>query len=417
LPEQVRQHPTISRYRNEIIRFKTVHAGRRSYKTEIAKRTLVIEGSGHTGQRLFFGAPTRDQAKQIAWNDLKLLALPLTVDKSETELFIKLATGSEIWIIGFDKPERFEGRIWHGGILDEFPELKEKVWPESVRPALTDTNGWCWLIGVPAGKNHYYELVERARSKKDKEWEDYNWLSADVLPSDEIEKLKESYDERTYRQEFEGSFESYEGRAYIYYDADMHRKPQTYSPYMPVCVSCDFNLDPCIWILGQDFNGFVSIQDEIKQGQTDIWKMCATLKERLEKRVGRECRKKLTIFYGDLEHGKTRSVSATASSWEIIRSEFIQWNIEFRLRGHPRIIDRVNAVNAKLRNVKGEPKLGLDPICRELHKDMEMVSLEMLQNESTKTPKDRTHASDDLGYWINYDYPIAKHGGTIVEGA
>lgn len=410
------QHQTITKYRNELVRFKTVHAGRRSYKTEIAKRTLVTEACKYGKQRYFFGAPTRDQAKQIAWNDIKLLSLPMVVDKSETELYVKLASGSEIWVVGFDKPERFEGRIWHGGILDEYADMKERAWIESVRPALTDTGGWAWLIGVPAGKNHYYELVERARSGKDEEWADYNWLSADVLPFNEIEKLKESYDERTYRQEFEGSFESYEGRAYIYYDADIHRKPQAYSPYMPICVSCDFNLDPCVWILGQDFNGFISVQDEIKQNQTDIWKMCAELKHRLEAKAGRDCKRKLTIFYGDLEHGKSRSVSATATSWEIIRGEFVQWNVEFRLRGHPRIIDRVNAVNTKLRNVKGEPKLGIDPKCKELHKDMEMVSLEILQNESKNTAKDRTHASDDLGYWINYDYPIVNRGGTMVEG-
>ena len=399
----------ISRYRNDLIRFKVVHAGRRSYKTEISKRTLVSEGMANVSQNFFFGAPTHGQAKAIAWNDLKELALPVTLDYSETELWIKLLTGSTIHAVGFDKPERFEGRLWHGGILDELPDMKPSVWNENVRPALTDTRGWCWLIGVPGGKNHYYELSQYALHSGDPEWADYNWFTSDVLDPDEVNKERDRLDERTFRQEYEGSFESYEGRAYSYYDSDKHRKVQSFDSRLPVRISCDFNLDPCVWVLGQDRSGFISIQDEVKQHRTDIWKMCGELKRRLETRVGGECRKHHTVFYGDYEHGQSRSVSATASSWQIIRDEFRDWNVEFRYRGHPRIIDRVNAVNSKLRTAKGEIQLGLDPSCVESHSDFEVVSIDMLQSptEKNKMPN-RTHASDCIGYWVSYDYPIRQ---------
>ena len=36
-------------------------------------------------------------------------------------------------------------------VLDEFANMKEKAWGENVRPALSDREGWAWLIGVPAG--------------------------------------------------------------------------------------------------------------------------------------------------------------------------------------------------------------------------------------------------------------------------
>jgi hypothetical protein len=409
LPERVLRHPTITRYRMEPSRFKTVHAGRRSFKTEIAKRTLVTEAMSHSGIRLFFGSPTRDQAKKIAWDCLKKLSAPVISSASETELWLKLTSGSEIHVIGFDKPERFEGSLWHGGILDEYADMKPTVWTENVLPALTDTKGWCWLIGVPGGKNHYFELVQYARNSGDPNWKDYNWLSSEVLDPQDIEQFREQYDERTFRQEFEGSFESYEGRAYVYYDSESHRKPQLFDPRIAVSVSCDFNLDPCIWIIGQDKSGFISVQDEIKQSQTDIWRMCSGLKDKLTKRVGSEAHKHLLLFYGDYEHGQSRSVSATASSWQIIRDEFKGWNVEFRLRGHPRIIDRVNSVNSKLRTAKGAIQLSLDPCCTETHKDFEMVDMAMLQNPQDKSKmKDRTHASDCVGYWVNYEYPLRR---------
>lgn len=414
MPERVKQHAVINKYRNAPVRFKTVHAGRRSFKTEIAKRTLVSDGLSLSGQRLFFGCPTREQAKRVAWNDLKTLAGPVIKDFSDSELWIKLWTGSEIWVIGFDRPERFDGAVWHGGVLDEFPDMHEDVWDEHVYPALIDTSGWCWLIGVPAGKNHYFDRSQYAKESGDPEWADYSWVSADVLNPLDIEKARSQYDERTFRQELEGSFESYEGRAYVYYVSDTHRKPQHFDSRCPISVSCDFNLDPCIWIIGQDKNSVISVQEEIKQRQTDVWKMCNELKRRLLERIGDEADKHPVIFYGDYEHGKTRGVSAVASSWQIIRDEFKLWNCEFRLKSHPRIIDRVNAVNSKLRSTKGTIQLMIDPACVELHKDFEMVDLNMLTSVTEKSKAgDRTHASDNIGYWIEYEYPVRRIETTV----
>jgi hypothetical protein len=356
-------------------------------------------------QRLFFGSPTRDQAKRIAWNDLKALANPMITDKSESELMIKLASGSEIWVLGFDKPERFEGSVWNGGILDEYADMKESVLGENVMPALRDTGGWLWLIGVPAGKNHYYDLSEYARMSNDPEWADYCWLSKDVMSEAEVEKERARLDVRTFRQEYEGSFESYEGRAYLYYDATHHRVNQRFDENYPISITCDFNLDPCIWLIGQDKGGFISIQQEVKQSQTDIWKMCQELKERLGKLLGRLTHTQQIYIYGDYEHGQSRSVSATSSSWSILQDEFKQYNCKFKLKGHPRIVDRVNSVNSKLRSADGSVKIGIDTSCIELCKDFEQVSMDMLTGSKTKAGQ-RTHASDALGYWINYEYPV-----------
>lgn len=406
IPLRAWNHPKVKAYRESRVRFQTVHAGRRSFKTELAKRRIVNAASTNTLKRYFCGAPTRDQAKRIFWRDIKLLAPKWAHRKvSESELFIELINGCELWVIGFDKPERMEGTPWHGCVLSEFPHFKDTAWNESIAPALRDTGGWAVIEGVPEGRNHYYELSLYAKNSGDPEWADYHWTTSEVREPEEIAKEKVRLDERTFRQEYEGSFESYEGRAYLYYDSDSHRKPQAITVGVPTSISCDFNLDPCIWIIGQDVKGFISVQDEIKQRQTDIWKMCAELKLRLTARnVG--ARDARTIFYGDLEHGRSRSVSATASSWEIIKQEFVGWNVEYRLKGHPRIIDRVNSVNAKLRSADGKIHVGIDPRAVELHKDMEMVSLEDLQKTKTDTPQDRTHSSDCVGYWINFEYPV-----------
>jgi hypothetical protein len=158
------------------IRFPVVPAGRRSGKTERAKRFLAKRAMYEPGKKFFAGAPTFAQAKKIWWNDLKDLTFSsLHLKKpSETELQIFLPNGSEIHIIGFDQPQRFEGIPWDGGIIDEIADVKEKAIIENILPALNtfnpmrpDYRAWCWFIGVPEGLGHYKDMADLGWSGKD----------------------------------------------------------------------------------------------------------------------------------------------------------------------------------------------------------------------------------------------------------
>ena len=409
IPAQVEQHPVINKYRNDLVRFKVAHAGRRSFKTEIAKRTIVACAMGKPKQSLFFGGPTRDQAKRIAWNDLKALSPKWAIAEiSDGELWIRYKNGSEIWVIGFDAPARFDGKVWHGGILDEYADMKPDVWTEHVEPALRDTRGWCWFIGVPEGKNHYYDLSIRAGSGELENWADYSWLSEDVMHPEEIAEVKSQLDPRTYRQEYCGSFESYEGRLYCYYDSAIHRFELPVYRALPIMVACDFNVDPCLWELGQDTEKLTYFFDEIKQKQTDVFKMSIECKRRLIELLGSEetARKHKIEFYGDWA-GTGRNFNATSSTWQIIKEQFHGWNTDYFLTSNPRIVDRVNSVNSRMRNAAGATRYGHSKRCIELHKDFEMVEMSDLR-ESKNQAGERTHASDSVGYLIHYRHPVMQ---------
>lgn len=190
-------------------RFNVNPAGRRSGKTELAKRKLVrraMKGTPFDDPRFFAAAPTRDQAKRIYWEDLKRLTPRWVMQKppSESDLTITYTTGSTIQVLGMDKPERIEGVAWDGGILDEYGNMKKNVWGEHVRPALADRKGWCDFIGVPEGRNHYYDLAKKAQQDETGEWDYFHWISADILDPQEIIAAKNDLDELTYLQEFEG---------------------------------------------------------------------------------------------------------------------------------------------------------------------------------------------------------------------
>ena len=67
------------------IRFPVVPAGRRSGKTERAKRFLSKQALSNPNEKYFAAAPTRDQAKKIWWDELKALTLSVTHDKQPSE--------------------------------------------------------------------------------------------------------------------------------------------------------------------------------------------------------------------------------------------------------------------------------------------------------------------------------------------
>lgn len=93
------------------VRFPVVPAGRRSGKTERAKRFVAKMAMRNPGEMYFIAAPTRDQVKKIYWSDMKKLCLTSICSKppSETELIIFMDNGTQVQLIGLDRPERIEG--------------------------------------------------------------------------------------------------------------------------------------------------------------------------------------------------------------------------------------------------------------------------------------------------------------------
>ena len=123
------------------VRFPLVPAGRRSGKTERFKRFLVKQANRVVGI-YFAAAPTHDQAKKIFWEDLKAFTLSSTHTKqpSESNRIIFMNNGSEIHVIGLDKPQRIEGIPWTGGGIDEFADIKSEAWEANIYPALNTVN-------------------------------------------------------------------------------------------------------------------------------------------------------------------------------------------------------------------------------------------------------------------------------------
>lgn len=381
-----------------------VAAGRRSGKTELAKRRLVVslsEKRPWPDPRYFAAAPTRDQAKRIFWEDLKELIPKRWIRRVvETDLRIVTAFGAELWVVGLDKPQRIEGTPWDGGVLDEYADMKHGTWTGNVRPALSDRAGWCWFVGVPEGLNHFKDLADYARSGIDPDWGFYSWRSGDILPPEEVEAARRQLDPRTFRQEYEASFEGSTGRVYYAYSRERHEDDSIrVDGTRPLILCCDFNVDPCVWLVIQSDGRYVRVIDEVALRNTNTVEMGRTALERYGgHRQG-------IVVYGDAA-GSARTTTGR-SDYALLASLGLT---DLRVKkANPYVRDRVNAVNAMLENTRGEVRLTHHPRCTTLKRDFEKVEWLADGSGMDKSDRELTHATDALGYYIEYEFPLRVH--------
>lgn len=409
-------------------RFVAVAAGRRSGKTEHAKRRLVMSlplKKPWSDPRYFFAGPTQKQAKLIAWEDLLALVPDEWLDGgrygravNRTELCIRTRFGSELHVVGLDKPSRIEGVAWDFGIIDESSDVKPGAFGRSIRPALADRNGGCWRIGVPkrvgCGAQEFHQFFRRCAASNynglgpqdnaEEPYEDgaaFTWVSADILTPEEIEHNRATLDPKDFREQYEASWESVGNR--VFYAFEPHNlAPCQYDPSLPIIVGCDFNVDPMAWVLGHVRGNELHLFDELWQRDTNTPRALNTLagKYRGHKAGWR--------FFGDAA-SRQRKTSAALTDYRIIQEHdtFRQMGASLHVpKSNPPVADRFAACNAMFCNAGGQRRMYVDPRCKRLIEDLESRSYK----EGTSDPDDRAlfsgHPTDAMGYVVYRLFPI-----------
>jgi len=404
-------HPVQTALITDHVRFKVVPAGRRSGKTERAKRFVVREAMRDPGP-YFVAAPTRDQVKRVYWNDLKRLSFTSVLPKapSETELTIHYPNGSTLSLIGLDAPQRMEGSYWKGGVVDEIADVKGNAWAENIGPALDTYNpndptyrAWCWLIGVPDGMNHYFDLAEYARTGGDPDWKLYTWKSADILPPDVIDAAKRRMSLRQYRQEYEASFETSSGRIYDDYGPDNYTDSKIES-HEQLCWFHDFNFTPLSSGIAVIRDGQIYALEEIVLSSAVARQSALEFVDRYKEHANKQ-----VIIYGDPSGraGEKHHQSSDYSEMEgVLRDN--GWAYTRKVRPSTTSIkDGQNAVRAKIASASGERALFVNPSTAPyMHKSL---STGQLKQGSTFLEEDGEyqHIGTALRYFISYEWPIA----------
>ena len=209
----VELHPAQMEIFKSTARFKVVAAGRRFGKSRLAAWVLLMEGLKSKDKDVFYVAPTFQQAKDIMWGTLKELGEGLIKSTHENTATITLINDRKIYLKGSDRPDTLRGVGLRYVVLDEYASMKPSVWELILRPTLADVKGSALFIGTPDGKNHFYDLWLQAGKEDYPEWEQFSYNSTDnpLLDPEEIEAARQSMSSQAFRQEFEASFESFNG--------------------------------------------------------------------------------------------------------------------------------------------------------------------------------------------------------------
>lgn len=435
---QLKPHAEQYRYMMSPARFNIAHAGRRGGKTEIAKRRGLYKAFEFklSGGRFVFGAPTHRQAVDLFWDDLIAMIPRLWLKnglRSISTSFrrIKLKNGVNIEVAGLDKPERIEGPPLDWFVGDEFGNFKSNVWAEHVRPALStvDRPGGADLIGVPEGRNHYFQLTEDAKDKAD--WDVFTWHTSEINP-EEAECALGDMASLVYNQEYGGEFISFKGRCYYAFDLNLNCPPDgeriLYNPSYPLGFCFDFNripgncvivqeLPPPDWLVQRN-NGMnrgmitCAIDEVFLQEDSHTGKLCDILIERWKHHKGP------INLYGDATGGAKRSSGIRGSDWDIILTKFGGiFNTNKRYpKANPSVRVRINSVNSRLIAADGYIGSIIDKCCKFLIRDLDSVTCgddgDILKSDIKSL---LTHISDGFGYMIHREHPLGGGGKFSVS--
>ena len=339
-----------------------IAAGRRSYKTErFCKRYGVMEATNNSNWEIYLGAPTRQQAKEILWEDVKNLVPPYQLKRKplETELKIELKNNTKIHVIGLQEFKRVHGGRANLAIITEYQDCEPEVFTESFQPMLNDTQGIWIAEGRPFGKNHFYDQYLRGLNGE-QGWGSYHWKSSEILSQEQITQAQQDLALKDYQREYDASFETEFGAPYYSY-SKLNNKIYQLNPDLPVIIACDFNATekPMSWVIGQrqlDTNRkeITYWHKTLSHQFTNTETMCDVSIDYLKTIFTDKARELSLIFYGDYAGVKDTS-NSSLSDWEIIEKKFSNAvrRTEKRIKPCKSIRDSVASTNAQLCNTNG----------------------------------------------------------------
>ena len=396
-------------------RFTFWLAGRRGGKTtgieEKIKKT-VPEWIKKTppGADLIYVGPTNQQAMELIWDKLEesfwKLKWPYHAWSSKQR--IEFPERRNIYVIGAEKIRRVRGKQVYHAFMDEIAYYESdmlEVWDRGIRPTLTDLapiGSGATSATTPNGKGSpAYKFYERM-IKPGSSWSFHHWFTKDnpAITEQELEDARKELDEKSFRQEYEATWESYEGLAYYNFNHNIHVKKQPpIETSLPLILHFDFNVNPTTLVLGQRDNKMYRFKKEYSfvnsSTPATVTAFCEDhkhLKDSL-----------LIKIRGDAS-GRNRSSNTGYSDYHYAQELLSKYGFQYQYEvpaSNPPIVDRVQHFNNYLMNSFGEHRVEIDPSCVDTIRDLESQSL------NGRFPSDKNnlgHKADAVGYGIYWDW-------------
>jgi hypothetical protein len=383
-------------------RFRTLVAGRRFGKSFTAVREMCKVAS-QPNKKVMYVAPTYQMCRNIIWGDLKrkLHALNWLKSVNESRLEIELVNNSLIMLRSADNEQSLRGLGVDMICIDEVQDVKSEAWTEVLRPTLSDREGSAFFVGTPKGTSNWLIDLFQAGTTED-DWESWQFSTLDGgrVSDEEIQSARDMLDVKTFRQEYEASFETSSNLVYYAFNRDNNVKKYegNKKELKSIIVGTDFNVSPFATVIAVQTATGLHVVDEIVLYSSNTDEMVQEVRHRYPTQH-------ITCFPDPA--GIQRKTSAGGRT-DISILQNAGWNVKYKPR-HPLVRDRVNAVNSLLLNSNSESRLFIDPSCRELIKCLTRFSYK----EGTLIPDkggkdDYSHFPDALGYGVDFLFPVTR---------
>ena len=390
-----------SQVSNSKKRFRVLVSGRRFGKTYLCI-TEMMKYATKVKQNIWYVAPTFKMAREIVWNKLKeMLSNFKWIDTiNESNLSIKVKkTGSIISLKGCENYDSLRGVGIDFLILDEFADIDEKAWTEVLRASIADTEGDVLMCGSPKGFGNWsYRMY--LKGKQDAEWDSFQFttLQGGMVSKEEIEQAKQDIDIRTFRQEFEGTFENYAGAVYYNFHAVENVKEKKIDFTKPLHIGLDFNVDPMSASVAQIDKEIIHFVDEIVIYSSNTDEMVEEIRDRYGD--------KTKIFiYPDPACRQRKTSAGGKTDLSILQNAGFNVKCKFK---HSPVRDRINAVNSSLKSANGKRYIFVDPSCKIITKGLQR----QIYKENTNIPDKEQgfdHMNDSIGYLIEIVKPLTRN--------
>ena len=379
-------------------RFRVLISGRRFGKTYLCI-TEMMKYATKPLQNIWYVAPTFKMAKEICWSNLKTILNEFNwiEDINETNLTIRIKkSNSVISLKSADQPDALRGTGINFLILDEFADIDKRTWFEVLRASVADTLGDVLFTGTPRGYGNWsYEMY--LKGKQDEEWESFQFttLQGGMVDKRELEQARLDLDVRTFRQEFEGTFENYAGAVYYNFHPVESVNDKQIDWKKPLHIGMDFNVDPMSACVAQIEKEKIYFVDEIVIYSSNTDEMCQEIHDRYGT--------KIPIFiYPDPASRQRKTSAGGRTDLSILQNAGFKVKAKFK---HTAIRDRVNAVNSRLKDSQGKRYIFVSQYCKTLIKGLQR----QIYKENTNIPDKEDgydHMNDALGYLIDYVKPL-----------
>ena len=373
----------------------------------------IIKKLQYPGVKVAYYLPTYGHIRDIAFDKFpemcNNLGLHYQLNKSDKELTIS-GFGTIIFR-NMSEPEMIIGYEVGYSLIDEADILPKAKMNKAFKQILARNRSQLPdgapnqvdVVGTPEGYRWFYDRFVNHAS------DNYQLIRASTydnphLPDEYIETLKGDYDEKLLQQYLMGEFVNINGSAvYHQFDRDIHVVPdRDVDIRYPLIISWDFNINPynAVFLI-QVIDGKVYVIDNAIKKNAPVVDSLAYLKEKFGY-LGNYLYG--SAVYGDAA-GKSRSQTTAQSNYDLIKDAGFT-NLKIKT-ANPRVHDRINAVNSMLRNGRGDVNIAICARNVELINDLEQMSYND-KGEVDKSNQDLTHASDSLGYYIEYEHSLHK---------